>query len=299
MIVAAAILFSASLGIVGWVLSHQAREMDSIEVRAQKAFNASSGSLNADQIKSLQISEKQYVHYEDCSKNFFKKNLFLAGIRKRSTIRLIEFSIWLAAVSPFITSLALVFMDRFESAVLFKMMLMVVVGLIASLFMLKIMIGRRQRRILKDLPEFFDLTVVCMEAGFNFTAALPRVIKEMDPKSILVQEFRSLHNEFLGGIGLTLACERTIQRCNVPDITRSLNSIIQSEKLGTSLGQTFRVFSQEVRDKLRQRVRERAHRIPVKIVFPMMIMLFGGLLLMLGGTVFYRLQTALKAAGLN
>ena len=147
---------------------------------------------------------------------------------------------------------------------------------------LKIAREKRQKLILRSLPQFLDLLVVCVEAGLSFTAALERILKEMEKENPLTKEFKVMYNEFLGGLSLKQACERLDKRCDVPDLSLLLTSIVQSDQMGASLGNTLRTQATEIRDKYRQRVRTRALKIPVKILFPMIPIFLAFMLVNLG-----------------
>ncbi len=152
---------------------------------------------------------------------------------------------------------------------------------------------KRKRAILRSLPQFLDLLVVCVEAGLSFPAAIERMLGEVDTKDPLTKEFRLMHHEFLGGLSLGQACERLAKRCDVPDLSLLLSSIVQSETLGASLGSTLRIQARELRDKSRQRMRGRALQIPVKLLFPMML-IFVSLFTMTLGPAFYQLGKSMS-----
>jgi tight adherence protein C len=153
--------------------------------------------------------------------------------------------------------------------------------------------------ILRSLPQFLDLLLISVEAGMAFTAALERVIKEVDPREPLTREFSQMYHEFLGGLPLSEACERMTKRCQVPDVGIVLSSIVQSDQMGASLGNNLRIQSGDLRDKYRQRLRARAHKIPVKIIFPMLLS-FGMIFFLTLGPAFYQLQYLLsKEAGIG
>jgi tight adherence protein C len=79
----------------------------------------------------------------------------------------------------------------------------------------------------------------------------------------------------------------------MPETSSVLSAIVQSEKLGMSLGQTLRIQAAEFRDKYRQKIRERAFKIPVKLVFPVIFILAGAMMPMSCGPAMYRLIASL------
>lgn len=210
------------------------------------------------------------------------RQLFLAGFRSQKTVRFYANLKRLSLILPFglillyLLTNSLTIKNFISSWALGAMFYFYVHFLLIKLKQ------KRQRSILRDLPQFFDLLVVCIESGLNFTAALPRVIQELDPKAPLIREFNTMHYEFLGGLSLTQACDRLSRRCEVPDLSVILNSVVQSEQMGSALANTLRIQSEELRDKQRQRMRERAHQIPIKILFPMMLIFITLFIMTLG-----------------
>ena len=112
----------------------------------------------------------------------------------------------------------------------------------------------------------------------------------MSQKEPIVKEFDHMHHELMGGLSLPQACDRLARRCEVPDLSVILISIVQSDQMGSGLAQVLRVQAHELRDKLRQRMREKAYRIPVKLLFPM-VLIFMTLFAMTLGPAFLTLST--------
>ena len=209
------------------------------------------------------------IRLEDMEKDKTARDLFYAGFRYRKSIFLLrtarKISLILPAVMVIFSLIKGGAMDPKEIAfwLLFGAFLFSLTHLI--------LYKRREKRrkaILRTLPQFMDLLTVCVEAGLNFTAALPRVIKESDPHNPLIQEFEQMHREFLSGLPLAVACDRLSRRCDLPDLSTILSVIVESEEMGTALAGGLRVQATDLRDKLKQRVRGRALQIPVKLVLP-------------------------------
>ena len=210
------------------------------------------------------------------------EDLFLAGVRNQKNIRFFFFLIQLSIILPLcmVAGYALAGSLHFNN--LLGAVIVGVVVFVTTRIFVQILKKKRQQRILKNLPQFLDLIIVCVETGLSFTSALERILKEEDPKEPLTQEFNLMYHEFLGGLSLPQACERLDKRCGVPDLSVILSAVIQSDQMGASLGNSLRVQAAELRDKLRQRVRTKAFQVPVKILFPMMLIFFAFILLNLG-----------------
>jgi Flp pilus assembly protein TadB len=138
----------------------------------------------------------------------------------------------------------------------------------------------RQFRMDMELPEMLDLLTVAVEAGVGLVPALQTALERLNPKSPLQQELETLVQEHVGGIPIQEACERLSQRCGVESVSILMSNIIQSQQLGTSLGDMLRVVAADLRDKQRQRMKEKAMQIPVKILMPSML-IFGPLMILL------------------
>ena len=286
----------SGLAIAGafWATVHSYFGQTALSSRLSKLPADASVPIREDRDAPLGAKGKSTVNVSDLGSDRILHNLFLAGIRNWRTIRVFQAFTKLSFILPSALGVVYLLSGRLSSANLFSLGAL---GLGLFLFVhafTTLLKKKRQSKIVRTLPEFFDLLVVCIEAGLNFTAALPRVIKECDPQDPLVREFAVMYHEYLGGLSMAQACERLAKRCGVPDLSVILNSVVQCDQMGTSLANTLRVQADELRDKYRQRMREKAHQISVKILFPIMLILGGVLLPMSFGPVVYKLNRALE-----
>ncbi len=244
------------------------------------------------------LDEKKWKkeNIENLEKDRLKKQLIEAGIFHKSIYSFFYFSIRFALILPFVFIVVALVTDKFNMDTL---MLSLMAGAVLY-FTLKLFIRhkrqQRQKSILRSLPDQLDLLIICIESGLNFMASLERVLKEGDKNSPLIKELDLLYHEYLGGLALSAACNRMAQRCDIPEVTSILSAITQSERLGLGLGQTLRTQAVDFRDKYRQRIREKAFKIPVKLVFPIVLILTGAMMPISCGPAFYRLAGTLKFA---
>lgn len=226
----------------------------------------------------------------------FTRQLFLGGVRNRKRTAFFHLCGKLSLIIP----AALLIGHVLKGTATFHHLLIAgTTGMLiyaSTLLLIRSMKVNRQKKILGAMPQFFDLLVVCLETGLNFSSAMPRVIEETDPSEPLVQEFALMHHELMGGFSLPQACDRLSKRCEVMDLSIILNSLIQSEQMGSSLANVLRIQARELRDKHRQRMREKAHQIPVKLLFPM-VLIFVALFSMTIGPAGFRLLGYLTAIG--
>jgi tight adherence protein C len=142
-----------------------------------------------------------------------------------------------------------------------------------------------------------DLLVICLEAGLALNAALVRITKELRWTSpALSDELEYTNREIMMGRSRPEALRSLGQRCGHADFNALLAVIIQSEKFGMSLAKTLRIQVEAMRIKRRQKLQEAIHKMPVKMVFPLVFCIFPELLaVILGPAAIYIWQYYLKA----
>lgn len=148
------------------------------------------------------------------------------------------------------------------------------------------LIERRQRKLFEDLPDALDLMTVCVEAGLSLDAALLRVTEELAVRSdALKQEFELVLLELRAGLGREKALRNLALRTGVEDIDTLAAMLIQADRFGTSIGESLRVYIDNLRTKRRLRAEERAAKIALKLLFPLMFCIFPTLMAVLMGPV--------------
>jgi tight adherence protein C len=128
----------------------------------------------------------------------------------------------------------------------------------------------RKREIVNGFPDCLDLMLVCVEAGLGMEAAFDRVGREIVRSHPRLAELLSAVTlELRAGASREQALRGMAQRAQVDQIKAFATLLIQSDKLGTSIGTTLRVYSTEMREKRRLRAEEKAHRLPVLLSIPL------------------------------
>ena len=130
----------------------------------------------------------------------------------------------------------------------------------------------RQKEIQMSLPDAIDLLTISVEAGLGFDPALQRVAEKWDNE--LTREFRRMLSEIRMGKSRREALREMANRVNVDDLNVFIASIIQADQLGVSISQVLRVQSKQMRMRRRQRAEEKAHKAPIKMLFPMILLIF-------------------------
>jgi len=130
--------------------------------------------------------------------------------------------------------------------------------------------SRRQQEIINAFPDALDLMLVCVEAGLGLEAAFARVGMEITTSHPrLAEQFGAVVLELRAGRSHEDALRRMADRAGADEIRAFATLLIQSTKLGSSIAQTLRVYSSEMREKRRMRAEEKAHRLPVLISIPL------------------------------
>lgn len=139
-------------------------------------------------------------------------------------------------------------------------------------FSLEASVTNRKKLLQKQLPEVMDILSVSVVAGLSFDQALKYVVEKAEGP--LIDEFFIVRREMNLGKSKSEALNRMIDRCNVKEVTSFLNSVLQAEELGISLQNVLNTQSQMIRKSHVQSIEEKAAKIPVKILIPMVIFIF-------------------------
>lgn len=143
---------------------------------------------------------------------------------------------------------------------------------------------RRQRDIFENIPDALDLLTVCVEAGLSLERALVKVSGEIHIKSVvLAQELQLVLMEMRAGFSKEKALRNLALRSGVEDVDTLVAMLIQSERFGTSMGDSLRVHSENLRGKRSLLAEEAAAKIALKMLFPLIFCVFPTLMLVLMG----------------
>ncbi len=145
-------------------------------------------------------------------------------------------------------------------------------GLFLPTLFIQARADRRYEEIVNGFPDCLDLMLVCVEAGLGIEAAMDRVGREMVQSHPLVAQLLSIATlQLRAGATREEAFRKLADAASVDEIRSFSTLLIQSDRLGTSLGSTLRVYAEEMREKRRMRAEEKAHRLPVLISIPLVV----------------------------
>ncbi|MBW1745721.1 MAG: type II secretion system F family protein, partial [Deltaproteobacteria bacterium] len=143
---------------------------------------------------------------------------------------------------------------------------------------LRMKTSARKNKISKGVPDLLDLLVVCVEAGMGLDSAIYRVAQEIKlSNKILGDELNILNLEIRAGKTREKALRNMADRIDLEDVRSLVTLLIQTEKFGTSIAQSLRVFSDSFRTKRYQKAEEIAAKLPVKLMLPLILFIFPSL----------------------
>jgi tight adherence protein C len=164
-----------------------------------------------------------------------------------------------------------------------------VLGFYAPILWLNQKIRARQHDILRALPDALDLLTISVEAGLGLDAAMVKVTEKSENE--LSHAFGRANAEIRLGKLRREALRDMSNRCDVPDMTNFIAAIIQADQLGVSLAKVLRIQSEQMRVKRRQRAEELANQAPVKMVIPLVFLVFPSILIVLLGPAVLQFTT--------
>ena len=195
-----------------------------------------------------------------------------------------EFWIIRGLVTVALGALFFVFLGRFDQGagrrVLYSLIIAGMGFFLPSLY-LSSAISRRQDAIIKKFPDALDLMSICVDAGLPFDGAMARVHEKWDDP--LADEFGRVIYEVQLGKSRRQALRDMADRMDVNDVSSFVAAILQAEHLGVSIGKVLRIQSEQMRLRRRQRAEEKAHQAPVKMLFPLVFLIFPSMFIVLLG----------------
>jgi tight adherence protein C len=158
------------------------------------------------------------------------------------------------------------------------------VGWVGPTFYVRSRLKARQKEVQLALADMLDMLVVCVEAGLGLNQALVRVADEIEHVSTVMSEQLAMVNlEMRAGTPRDEALKNLAERTGLADIRSLVNMMIQTDRFGTSVADALRVHSETMRTKRRQRAEEAAAKTTIKLVFPLVLLVFPAMFLVVIG----------------
>ncbi|MBE0476586.1 MAG: type II secretion system F family protein [Coriobacteriia bacterium] len=139
----------------------------------------------------------------------------------------------------------------------------------------------RQDGIRRELPDMLDMLTISVEAGLGFDAALSKYVKNSD--GALAREFGRALQEVQAGASRKEALKRLAERADVTPLSSFVSAMVQADVLGMSIANVLRVQSEEMRLRRRQHAERQAQKLPVKMIFPVILFILPATLIVVLG----------------
>jgi tight adherence protein C len=208
-----------------------------------------------------------------------REKLVSAGMYGTTPRKILGYQV-LAAVA--FSLLALWLISAGGGSIIFAVLLGVAAGVggwFAPVYYVELKRRKRMELIDKQMPDMIDLLVVTIEAGLGILASMRVASDSMgDP---LGQELRLTLQEQRMGLSVTQAIESLGRRADAPNMNIFVRSITQGERLGVSIATTMRNLSLEMRKRRRAMAEERAQKMPIKMLFPLIFFIFPALFIVI------------------
>lgn len=222
-----------------------------------------------------------------------KRLLYQAGFRKPGSLRVyrvVRFALPLSLLVLFVAYGKVAGVGNGTLAML--ALSGIGVGMILPSLFLQRAARKRQEAIRDALPDALDLLVVCVEAGLGLSGALVRISDEFRLSApILSEELDVVNREMVAGKPRVEALRALSERTGVDDVQSLVAMLVQTEKLGTSLALSLRVHSDSLRTRRRQRAEEAAAKTTIKLVFPLVFLIFPALFIVILGPGVIQIMT--------
>ena len=164
------------------------------------------------------------------------------------------------------------------------------VGWVAPMTLVRKRAQRRFEKIDYELPELIDLLVVTVEAGLGFNGSLQVASERV--QGPLGDELRLTMQQQSMGLTTNEALTNMLERCDTPLMRSFVRSVLQGETLGVSIGKIMRDLATEMRKRRRQAAEEKAQKAPIKILFPLVFLIFPSMFVILLGPAVYAFTTS-------
>ncbi|OGT37342.1 MAG: hypothetical protein A3F12_06180 [Gammaproteobacteria bacterium RIFCSPHIGHO2_12_FULL_38_14] len=276
-------------------LKQRLERLTSSYIKNNSEFFENSGRLTPLKKQYIFFSRKllNYLSFlkADTTKTLNKRLVNAGWLSKNALIIFLSVELILFVFSFFLAIMLILFLPFFENKSFLVRASTVIVMMWFGYRLPEMYLSRKikayRSKIKKSLYEFFDLFLICIEAGFANDKALERVSKELEmlhpeiceQATILITELNILPNR-------NMAWNNFIERIELEEVRTLVQLIKQSEKLGASLSQSLRAQLELFRSERLSLVEQKAMRLPTTLTIPLVLFIFPALLIVLLGPAF-------------
>ncbi|WHR51157.1 type II secretion system F family protein [Vibrio furnissii] len=178
----------------------------------------------------------------------------------------------LSTLLGFMGSVAYYLFVGSSSYIIFVFVYAIGFGLFLPNFILERLVKKRQSRIKSGVADALDLLVVCTESGLGLNMSLMRIAQELAiSHPDMAEELDTVCLKIKAGYDMSTAFKELVERTGVTELSGLVSMLSHASRIGGSLSQTLRDYTEDYRDKRSQEVEEIAAKIPTKMVFPMLV----------------------------
>jgi tight adherence protein C len=134
----------------------------------------------------------------------------------------------------------------------------------------------RQRQIRRSLPDTLDMLTICVDAGAGLDSGMLKISEKWH--NAIAAEFGKVVAEIRIGLTRREALQNLATRTNVPEVGSFVAVLVQAEQFGLSIASVLHTQSEQMRIRRSQRAEEEAHKVPIKLLFPLIFLIFPALL---------------------
>ena len=222
-----------------------------------------------------------------------RKNLIAAGMYQTSPRTVVGYQLLAAAGLPALWVWLAIAAGASATLTILAVFFIAVIGWFGPGFIIQQKAESRLYRIDRNMPELIDLLVVTVEAGLSLSAALQLAGDRM--KGPLGDELRIVLQEQRMGLTPVQALENMVGRCPTPAVESFARAMMQGQALGVSVGAILRSLAIEMRKRRRAQAEQQAQKAPIKMLFPLVFMIFPALFVVILGPAVVSIFHALHA----
>lgn len=277
------------MGLIAWVARSQSRVRETTRNRLSLNYTGGSSSIekNTDQQsaadkaramvpkKILTKASDFYANSDPVEIMRIRQRLIRAGFMEPGAVGIYFALRMVIGLVFFVVALPAMIMFSPDTPFAKQLLVAAIVGLVGNYIpniVLNRIIVKRTREYRSGFPDFMDLMIVCADAGMSMEAAIERVSREITLQyPALAQNLAIITIELRAGRQLADALKSLSDRLGLDEVRSFATLLQQSKELGTSLSDTLRVFSDEMRHKRMSKAEEKAHALPAKMTVPVTI----------------------------
>lgn len=272
------------------------KDQDPREIQARAKQRAASNSVFA---KAAPLLSRPVMPKDAKEQSTLRAKLASAGLRMESATSVFLASKMVgAAAGGLVGALLAISSGKEMMTVVGQTVFAAGLGFMLPNMWLSMTIKKRMEAIRNGLADALDLMVIAVESGLGLDAALLRVSDEMRTVyPALAEEFQISTIETQMGVLRAEALQKMAERTGVSEMKSLVATIIQAEKLGTSIAKALRTQSDSLRTKRRQKAEERAQKTAVKLLLPLILFIFPTIFVVLVGPAAIQLMDTFGAGG--